>query len=250
MGAAILSPTVSALGSPTRDTLDRVHSAGFRAVQLSAAQPGMRPRDLDQSARRDVIASLRRRELALSGIDHLLPLEHFDDPSFAHRAVETTIAAIGLARDLGQVVLSVNLPPAGAARLEIARRAQFEGVPLADCRPGAIPEPPIGIGLDPAALLAAGLDPVQSVFAAGPLLLAPRLSDLSTGGMRVIPGAAPASGGRLSFERYAASVATISAAEAVIVDLRQLDDPWRAAETVVSCWDRALGPARWMGRPS
>ena len=44
-------------------------------VQLSAAQAGLRPRELDRSARRDLLATLRRRELAVAGIDDGLDVE-------------------------------------------------------------------------------------------------------------------------------------------------------------------------------
>ena len=48
-----LAPTLAALGDRPRTAIDRLAGLGFRAVQLSASQPGLRPRELDRSGRRD-----------------------------------------------------------------------------------------------------------------------------------------------------------------------------------------------------
>jgi hypothetical protein len=42
---------------------------GFRSVQLSAAQPGLRPRELDRSGRRDLLARLSRLQMPAAGLE-------------------------------------------------------------------------------------------------------------------------------------------------------------------------------------
>jgi len=63
----LLAPTLADLGGSPRAMLTLLHDRGFRAVQFSALTPDLRPRELDQSARRDVLATLRRNELQLGG---------------------------------------------------------------------------------------------------------------------------------------------------------------------------------------
>ena len=75
-----LAPTVASLGTDLRSILDRLHHEGWQAVQLSAAMPGTRPRDLGSSARRDLQATLRRNELLAAGMDLWIPREHYIDP--------------------------------------------------------------------------------------------------------------------------------------------------------------------------
>ena len=71
-----LAPTISDLDAAPRRAISQLSDAGFRAAQLSASQPGLRPRELDQSGRRDLLATLRRREVSASGIDAWIPPEH------------------------------------------------------------------------------------------------------------------------------------------------------------------------------
>ena len=61
--------TLAPLAPEPRTGLLRASQLGVRAVQLSAGQPGTRPRDLDRSGRRDLLVAARRLELELGGID-------------------------------------------------------------------------------------------------------------------------------------------------------------------------------------
>ncbi|MFM9144330.1 MAG: hypothetical protein ACKORL_02915 [Phycisphaerales bacterium] len=79
-----LAATVAPLGDPA-SAFAWLSAAGIRGAQLSATQPGMRPRELGESARRDLRATLVRLELVASGIDAWIPTSHFTDPATVER---------------------------------------------------------------------------------------------------------------------------------------------------------------------
>lgn len=225
--------------NPVRGLIDLAATRGFRAVQLSAASAGMRPRELDRSGRRDLVAALRRRGLALSGLDLWIPREHLLESATSDRALEAIGEAVDLASELaglcglvaraGTVIaLSVALPAelGVGARAELERRAEVAGVALADHTPGADaggPTPPLPrhVGVDPAALLGLKRDPGAEVSRLGKRLAAARLSDLSDLGMRVAPGER---GGRLDLLSYGVALATASYSSPVPIDLRGVAD--------------------------
>src|SRR5688572_964638 len=98
-----LAPTLAPLldgDTPFRVAFDRLRSMEFRSVQLSATHPGLRPRELDKSARRDLLATLRRNELEPSGIHLWIPSADFDDPKKADRALSAALNTIELAVDM------------------------------------------------------------------------------------------------------------------------------------------------------
>lgn len=191
--AATLSPLLRAEGAPpVREALAWISRIGYRGVQLSAADPETRPRDLPPSARRDLLASLARVELACSGIDLFIPAEHFQDGAFATRAFEAARDAIGLAADLGRA--PVVLPALGGAPaiLEaLGQEALHRGVRLAMV-PGSAPDgasagavaEPFGTCIDCAASLAAGERPDATILAFGSSVAAVRVVDLLRSGMR------------------------------------------------------------------
>src|SRR5262249_50109421 len=156
--------------------------------QLDAAAPGLRPRELDRSGRRDLAALLRRLELAFSGLDLWIPPSHFLDGANQDRAVGAIIAALELAHELAGLVggdgavVCMALPgacpsPAAATLSEGAARI---GAQLADFAwPARVPEGPIGIGIDPAAMLLAGADPAKEVSRLPAPPTAARASDAS-----------------------------------------------------------------------
>lgn len=246
------------------------------AVQLDAAAAGLRPRELDRSARRDLAATLRRLSLACSGLDLFIPSSHFSDPAQTDRAVSAVFDAIELAADLctaGAVpagvtpAVAVAFPPsnravaassvaapttptstpppdAGLAGIlaELAARAQSRHVALCDCSyPPTAPAPGLdepSIGLDPAALLAAGANPVSSAAAgltSGRLRHA-RLSDLAAAG-RVAVGA-----GRLDVASYFAVLSTSSRPLIPVLDLRHVRDQAAAAVAGLEAVVRAISP--------
>ncbi len=237
---------------------------GVQALQLDAAAPGLRARELDRSARRDLASLLRRSELAVSGLDLWIPPDHFTDPRHVDRALAAAFAAMELARDLAQLVgglsppggiVAVTLPraPAPAVQallVELRSRADQIGCVLADCAwpPVEFPDPgPVRVGLDPAAVFAAGADPHVEAARLGPRLAQARLSDLASAG-RVAPGS-----GRLKLMDYAAALLAAGAGLSggsgrsggpVVLDLRSVSRQNLAAPAAVQAWQSALaGPA-------
>lgn len=237
---AYLAPTVASLGTDLRATCDRLHREGWQAVQLSAAMAGTRPRDLGSSARRDLLATLRRVELVAAGMDLWIPREHYLDASTIDRVVATIDAACSLAADLGVTTLSVQLPEPetmeSAACEAIQTSAARRGVILADHRMKAVLSESNGAGLDPAACFATEYDPVEAAIELGTRLVAPRLSDLLSTGLRGPVGSA---GGRLNVTAYRAAVVTVAPQWPVVLDLRQLPSPWDALETGRQAWQAA-----------
>lgn len=254
-----------------RAALDQSSALGLRAVHLDAAAPvgiGVRPRDLDRSARRDVAASLRRAKLAFAGLDLPIPAAHFADHASVDRAVAAVIAAIDLAAELRaltestQPVVSLSLPENTdtAITKTLAEKAERAGVRLADhaaaltamrqprqsqplsaarTQPitpqliAAAPNNPssspnfstaLGIGLDPADLLLAGIAPEAAAAKLGADLASARLSDLSSLG-RIAPGEP---GGRLDLPAYLAALSIGYINRPIILDLRGIKNPTQA----------------------
>lgn len=225
--APTLAPLVA--GGDPRAALQRISDSGFRHVQLSAALPGMRPRDLDRSARRDLLARLRRIELTVSGLDLWIPEEHYTAPEHADRAAAAIMDAIELAADLGRVPLSVRLPDGvddHVAR-EWRGRAETCGVSIADHSP--TPHALLSSGVDPALLLAAGLSPASHTSNA-PNLAAARFSDYRDES-RVAPGA-----GRLDVLAYQVALVSRGFDAPVALDLRRVATPATALETGRNAW--------------
>lgn len=210
--------------------------AGWRGIALDATAPETRPRELDNSARRDVAAGLRRNELAFAGLDLWIPPEHFVRAETIDRAIAAAVGACDLAAALhtlvgaGDRLVSLALPE-GAADAVAALRAAAEraGVRIADYRwpPGAgTVDGPLGPGLDPAAILLAGADPVEAAAAHGGASAGARLSDLSPTG-RIVPGART---GRLDAAPYLAALDVAGYRGHAVLDLRGVPDQPRAAE--------------------
>lgn len=115
-------------------------SLGLRAVQLDGAAPGMRARELDRSARRDIGALLRRAELQFTGLDLWLPGEHLLEAAHVDRAVAAIAGAIGLAAELAPLaggtgrLVSLTLPArlGGDVLHQIGTEADLHGVRIAD----------------------------------------------------------------------------------------------------------------------
>jgi len=230
--------------------IDWARSHGFHAVQLNATTPGVRARDLDRSARRDLAATLRRADLRCSGLDFFIPPEHFVDPRTVDRAVTGLLSTIDLVADLSSLatgsvvstqpnrtgVVSVVFPGSVPSEVlsTIAEKARARSVRVADNAWPAIElsaeaGETIAIGLDPAAILAKGDDPSLVAARTGSRLASARLADLAGGmaaGGRVAPGSI---GGRLDVLAYFVALLTAGYSEAVVLDLRGVP---RQAEAV------------------
>ena len=238
-----LAPTAASLGTDLRGICDRLRREGWRAIQLSAAMPGMRPRDLGASARRDLAATLRRTELIPAGMDLWIPLEHFLNPSTVDRVVAAFDSSCELASDIGITTLSVVLPASDQVEDEIREAIESaslrHGVVIANHRmPFEDASEMETAGIDPAACLAVERDPVDVVLQLAGRLVAPRLSDLTTTGLRGVPGDV---GGRLDVRAYRAAVATVAPTRHVALDLRQVSLPWEVMRPVRDTW-LASGP--------
>ena len=195
---------------------------GFRFVQLSASQPGFRPRELDQSSRRDLLASLRRSELTISGLDLWIPVADYSDSARVDRAIESTLSAIRLAADLGRLALSLVLPDDAKVVSAIAARASHDGIELADHRAPAGNYDGVGAGIDPAAWLAQNLDPAAAVASNSKRLVSARLCDLLTSGLRGPIG--DRQEGRLDVPGYRVALDVAGYLRPVVVDARQWRD--------------------------
>ncbi len=232
------------VGDDARRLIDAAASAGFRAVQIDGAHASTRPRAMGRSARRDLAAQLRRRELSFSGVDLFLPPEHLAEPAHADRATGALVAAVEFAAELaglagGSAVVSTVLPRDERARASIETlewAAQSAGVRVADHAwpPEARDDAsPIGVGVDPAPAILAGGDPAAAVSRAGGALVSPRLSD-ATASARTFPG-----DGRLDDLAYAVAVLTAGFGGWVPVDLRGVGNAIERLAEVVERYGRS-----------
>jgi sugar phosphate isomerase/epimerase len=212
-----------------RATLEFARSAEYHAIQLNAADPLTRPRELSRSARRDLAAHIRRHELACSGVDLCIPKAHFSDETKIDRVVGALCDAVQFAADIadltdGQRLLSIAAPwqAGGAVLAEVAGRAASIGVSIAN---HAYPWPedlsaggPIRVGIDPATVILASADPAQAVSeaSASGCLVSARLCDLESSG-RVAPGE-----GSLDMLAYRVAVGTSTLTTPLIIDVRGL----------------------------
>lgn len=249
--APTIRPLAQGVEGSARRALTLISEAGFRSVQLDATMPGLRPRDLEQSARRDLAATLRRSGLRVGGIDFFIPADHYCDPANVERAVESAHAALGLAADLDRAAVSLNLPVIQADPSivgELLTAADGYGIRLAihhDAEPGELltwlkqqDAQLVGAGLDPAALLAARRDPVGVLTSFADRLAVARLSDAKRGladGTRSVVGR-----GDLDLLTYRVSVDLAARRTGpVVLDLRLLSDPLAAAQAALTAWNNA-----------
>lgn len=252
-----LGVRADAPGGVARGLIDWAHAAGFRAVQLNAAQPGIRPRELDRSGRRELAALLRRNDMACAGLDLWIPPEHFRDSARSDRAVEAVIGALELAWELaglagggkratGRVeipAVCLTLPAQCPSEViaAIGDAAARCGVRVADHawplrEPAADTGPWIGVGIDPAAVLGAGEDPSALAARLGDRIAAARFSDIAAAGPtagRVAPGGGQ---GRLDVLAYGVSLAAAGYGGWTVLDLRGVADQSAAATTAREAW--------------
>ena len=230
---APLAITLQPIGSGA-EALDAVAALGVAGVQFDASDPRMRPRELGESARRDLAAALRRRGLVASGIDCFVPVERFADAARVERALEAVQGSVALAESLGRVPVCVHLPDGDSVvAKELVREADRRGVALAD-----FPFPPaattLAVGVDPAAVLAAGGDPAAAVTQAGARVVAARVVDLLRSGMRG-PIGEPGSS-RLDAMAYRLALELAGFRGLPVIDCRQWTAPVEGARACVARW--------------
>ncbi len=236
-----LAPTLAPLGESPRPALDALVEHGFRHVQLSAMLPGLRPRELSDSGRRDLAATLRRKSLAVSGIDLWIPPEHFVDPAQVDRAVAAVRETVELAAVLGRCPVSLTLPSPGKEETDfggvvesLADHAMRHGVDLADHAVEVSSLHDLGIGIDPAASLGHGQDPERQVTAHAARLISARLCDLLRSGLRGPVGDGQEA--RLDVLAYRVALTTAAYSRPVVVDARQWPDPLGGLEQTREVW--------------
>jgi sugar phosphate isomerase/epimerase len=274
--APTIAPVVQATadsGGTVRGALECLSKGRFKAVQLDAALPGLRPRELSPRARKDLLAVLERCGLKLAGLDLFIPRRHYLEAEHIDRALGATHAAIELAADLGRVPVSVALPIQPATeeiRSALVAAADGHGVSLAVHAEdqfdallqwiSKVDLPCLGMGLDPATILGTGHDPARMAHAAGKHLGVARLSDVlgasstpsavgedagdtaagTTGsvhaaGVRCILGQ-----GDLDLATYRVAVDLAPGRRGpVVLDLRGLPGPVSAARSAQRAWDDA-----------
>lgn len=233
-------------GSPARATIDTIAALGVRGITLDAAAPGLRPRELSRSGRRDIASVLRRNELELAGLDLWIPPEHFADPATSQRAIDAATQALEMSSELAQLVggrsrpvVSLVLPPEldNTARAALAAVAQRCGSTLADhaiMNEDTTHTPGIGVGIDPVFYLTDGQSPAKAVTRAGDHLASARLCDTNAMGRCAVGS----TGAKLDTTAYAGAM-IVSGQPWITLDLRALSDPVLAVSRAREAWDQA-----------
>lgn len=237
-----LCTTVSGLGRDLKPVLDRIPGTGCRGVQLPAGEPGTRPRDLDGLARRGLSRELSRRQLELRGFDLWIPMEHFASAGTVDRATGVVIETIQLCHQMGNVPLSLRLPvqdpqspspQVDQVNQTILAASEAHGVMLVDFSDHERPEG-VKVGLDPAALLADGVEPSAAIEQAGPDLGSVRLVDLMDTGMRGPVGFG--ADNRLDLMAFKVALDVNGFLGSLVIDTRQWEDPWAGLHLSIQSW--------------
>lgn len=217
---------------------------GFRYVQLSATQSGLRPRELGRSARRDLLVRMRRLQMHISGIDLWIPPDHYLDSAHVDRAVDAVGATLQLASDLERCPVSLELPRSGddptlASVIEaISEQALRVGVQVANHGAPDTALDHFGIGIDPVAYLSRNEDPAAAVTNSADRLVAARLCDLLTSGMRGPIG--EGQGARLDVLSYRVALSVCGYDRPVVVDARQWTQPWPGLAQTAQAWSAVM----------
>jgi len=224
-------------------------SLGAPLLHLDAMLPGLRPRELDRSARRDLASMLKRSGVGATGIDLFLPPQHLAEPAHVDRAVGAITSAIELLSELASLgametkVLCLSLPqkPLANALAAIASAALERAVTITDFSLPAASDirTSIARGVDCAQAIAAGQDPASLIAASAPGAI--RLCDWD-GTRRV-----PVSKGRLDTRLAVASASIAAPRVPVVIDLRGIDGlasnpmAWESSATIaVKAWQAGL----------
>ncbi|MCX5658719.1 MAG: TIM barrel protein [Planctomycetota bacterium] len=262
--APMIRPIVRQAGGAIRDALKALGEAGFTSVQLDAALPGIRPRDLDRRARHDLVAMLGRSSMTIAGIDLFIPRRHFIQGEHLDRAISAMLAAAELAADLGKVPLSVALPVKSLTddtRKTLVEAADGRGIRLAVHAEDQLEELlawvqavdvwSLGAAIDPAALLSRGTDPAATVHRIGKRLAVARVDDLamtsSEPGVENDDPDAKGAGvrsylgeGDLDLDGYRVAVDLAPGRTGpVVLDLRGIENPMAGAVAARAAWEHA-----------
>lgn len=252
MEVSILQPISIALSlaglskdRSARAWIEWAATEGLRGVTLDASAPGLRARELDRSARRELTALLRRRELAFVGLDLWIPPKDFLAPEKVDRAVSAALGTIELAGELGTLVgaakpiVSMLFPAQIDPRtiepmLESAIR---HGTIVADHR-WPIPTDDVttnstlGVGLDPATLLLSGAAPAAELIGVGDRLRCVRLSDADATGRTMVGE------GELDVNAFRTALMAAHHTAPIVLDVRGVADGEKAVRRGLERWNQ------------
>jgi sugar phosphate isomerase/epimerase len=240
-----LAPTIAAVPLAPREALHSVAEARFQQVQLSATQVGLRPRDLDRSGRRDLMALMRRLELSPAGLDFLIPPGHYADPVHADRAVGAVLAAVDLAADLGRVAVTIELPAAmaqsdsAAGHAEvlgaILSHAEKTGVIVANLGDAAMNVDGLASAMDIVSLVMKGVSPAAALARVRHVLASVRCSGATETGARVPFGR----DSRIDPLELQVALSIAGYRNAVVLDARGWPDAMVGLNESAAAWSRA-----------
>ncbi|MAX23273.1 MAG: hypothetical protein CMJ19_02120 [Phycisphaeraceae bacterium] len=248
--APTIRPWVTQGRLSIKQSLTQLAKFKFHAVQLDATLSGIRPRDLDQRSRKDLLAVLTRSSMRLAGLDCFIPRKDFISTENVDRAMTAALATIELAADLGRVSVSLALPVRDLdndVKAALLTAADSQGVRLAvhaedqmDAQLAWIDEvsqPILGMSMDPASLIASDDDPVTLTQKHGDHLTVGRLSDYrKDANVRCAVGE-----GSLDVMSYRLMLDMAKGRRGpVVLDLRSLEYPQQAAVDGAKAWDDAL----------
>lgn len=235
-------PGTSWAGGP-RAAIEWAGGIGYRRLALDLTAAGIRPRELDRSARRGIAALLRRAELAVVGCDLLIPADHFISPGHVDRAIEASIHAIEFARELAALcearpLITLELPGESEARSIIGASAEREGVLVAQLSAEEVGrEGWSRLALNLPAVMGEGGDGAGSIGSQGDSLAQVRITDLVDGVRRPLGTA----GGKLEPLALVAAIAAASyGACDPVIEVRGIAEQHTAAQTSLSAWPDSL----------
>jgi len=240
-----LSLSISNISPDPRDSISLaaalISSLGEPRLHLDAMLAGLRPRELDRSARRDLASMLKRNGVGSTGIDLFLPPQHFAETAHVDRAVGAITSAIELLSELASLgametkVLCLTLPqkPLANAVAAIGSAAQERGVTITDFSLPRASDLPSSIfrGVDCAQAVAASEDAASLIASSSPRAI--RLCDWD-GTRRV-----PVGKGRLDTRMVVASASIAAPNVPVVIDLRGIDGLGSNAKA----WENATNEA-------
>ena len=209
-----------------------VRGAGVGAVTVWAAEPGMRPRSLSRSARRDVAARLRRAGVRCVGVELWVPRQHFDEPGRVDGAVEALVSCVSFATELaeltdGSAALHTSLPMSDGwlhpAASTVVDAALGDGVAVIDHGELGVSDAGenagVRAGVDAAACVLRGEDPGDVVLANASRVASVRVGD-AVGNARVRLGR-----GELDLTGLVIAWSPVASKPGLVIDLRGVDSP-------------------------
>ena len=248
--APTIRPWVTQGQLSIKQAIGQLSKFKFHAVQLDATLAGIRPRELDQRSRKDLLAVLTRSSMRLAGLDCFIPRKDFVSTKHVDRAMAGALSTIELAAEMGRVPVSLALPVSDLAddvKSALLTAADAQGVTLAVHAEdqmqallewiATVNQPVLGLSMDPASLIASDQDPVTLTQKHGQQLTVGRLADYRQDtNLRCAVG-----DGALDVMCYRLMLDMAKGRRGpVVLDLRGLEYPQQAAVEGAKAWDDAL----------